>query len=255
MTTATPPAPSSPLLPLLALDTSGTTARVGLFSADGARLAGGERTGQRHSAYLLPLCHDTLTAAGVSAAQLGALACGRGPGSFTGLRVGLAVAKGLALPFDLPLALVSSLEALAIDLLAGPLRAAPGGERPLLAPVIDAGKGEVYVQLFAAAGQAVRAVSEEQRLHPHALVARIRSEAGPRYLAGSGLDRHRALFDDGLRGPGVTLLHDFAGPTADAVARLARPRLARGERDDLAAAVPSYGRPPDITTPKRPPTG
>ena len=59
----------------------------------------------------------------MAVAELGGIACGRGPGSFTGLRVGLAVAKGLALPFDLPLYLVSSLEALALDLARQPRRA------------------------------------------------------------------------------------------------------------------------------------
>jgi tRNA threonylcarbamoyladenosine biosynthesis protein TsaB len=264
MTTATPPAAATDPLPdspgpspgpLLALDTSGSTARVALFRPEGAdglaRLAGGERTGQRHSAYLLPLCHDILTAAGVGAAGLAAIACGRGPGSFTGLRVGLAVAKGLALPFDLPLALVSSLEALALDL----ARRLPAGAPATLAPVIDAGKGEVYLQLFAAAGGAPRALSPEQRLHPRDAAAQLAAARTPVHVAGSGLDRHQALFADALRAAAATLLPDFPGPTADAVAHLARPRLARGERDDLAAAVPSYGRPPDITTPRRPPTG
>jgi tRNA threonylcarbamoyladenosine biosynthesis protein TsaB len=222
-----------------------------LFSTAGARLAGGERTGQRHSAYLLPLCHDILSAARVTPGGLGGLACGRGPGSFTGLRVGLAVAKGLALPFDLPLLLVSSLEALALDIGAG--EAAAGST---LVPVIDAGKGEVYAQLFAPAGEALRALGPEHRLAPAALVAELRDQNQLR-LAGSGLDRHRAVFAQAV-GAGqlrADLLDALPGPSADAVARLALPRLSRGERDDLSAAVPSYGRPPDITTPKRPPPG
>src|SRR3712207_3924047 len=64
--TQMPPASQTPDAPLLALDTSGPTARVALVSPQGVSLGAGERTGERHSAYLLPLCHELLTAAGVT---------------------------------------------------------------------------------------------------------------------------------------------------------------------------------------------
>ena len=108
--------PSLPNTVVLAIDTSGPIARAALVSRDGQVLAAAERGGPRHSATLLPLCHDLLASHSLKVADLAAIACGRGPGSFTGLRVGLAVAKGLALAHDLPLVLVSSLQALAHDL-------------------------------------------------------------------------------------------------------------------------------------------
>jgi tRNA threonylcarbamoyladenosine biosynthesis protein TsaB len=241
---------------LLAIDTSGPVARAALVTLAGQALAAGERSGPRHSATLLPLCHDLLSARGPApphagakeggpraVAQLAAIACGRGPGSFTGLRVGLAVAKGLALAHDLPLLLVSSLQALAEDLAA----AAPGA---LLAPCIDAGKGEVYGQLYrqdAAGGCA--ALGEELRVAPAAYVERIRAEAAGAALVvgGTGVDRHADAMVAAL---GTAVKVGFPGPSATAVARLALPRLARGERDDLDSAIPSYGRPPDITVKK-----
>jgi tRNA threonylcarbamoyladenosine biosynthesis protein TsaB len=232
---------------LLALDTSGPTARAALATADGTVLAAGERSGPRHSATLLPLCHDLLSAHGLAVAGLGGIACGRGPGSFTGLRVGLAVAKGLALAHDRPVLLVSSLHALAHDLAAG-LPPAPGA---LLAPCIDAGKGEVYGQLYrfdAALG--CMPASEELRLRPEAYVERLAREAagGPLRTAGTGVDRHPDAFLAALGAGAVQV--GLPGPSAVAVARLALPRLARGERDDLDSAIPSYGRPPDITAPR-----
>jgi tRNA threonylcarbamoyladenosine biosynthesis protein TsaB len=234
--------------PLLALDTSGPTARVALLSPTGAPLATAARTGERHSAYLLPLCDELLRGQGLTPAGLGAIACGRGPGSFTGLRVGLAVAKGLCLPFDLPLVLISSLEALALDL----HRQAP--EATLLVPCIDAGKGEVYTQSFAPAHPGVVALAPERRLLPAALAADLVTALGADpnsnlVVAGSGLDRQQAVLAAALP-PGSARL-DFPAPTAEAIGELALVRLARGERDDLAAAVPSYGRPPDITKSKK----
>ena len=213
------------------------------MSLAGVRLGGGERTGERHSAYLLPLCHDILTTAGVGLADLAGIACGRGPGSFTGLRVGLALAKGLALPFELPLHLVSSLEALALDLGAAGRRCDAG----LLVPVIDAGKGEVYAQPHARQDGQLVALEPEWRLTPAALIERLQGGQPLAGLAGTGVDRHadtfRAAFPAQIR---VAL----AGPSAEAVAALAGRNRAAGTSDDLSAAVPSYGRPPDITKPK-----
>jgi hypothetical protein len=68
-------------------------------------------------------------------------------------------------------------------------------------------------------------------------------------VAGSGLDRQRLALEPAL--PPGSALSEFPGPSAQAIAELALRRLARGERDDLAAAVPSYGRPPDITKSKK----
>src|SRR4051794_536702 len=129
---------------LLAIETSTPEARVGLFDVGtGARLAGASATSERHSSNLLRLCVETADQAGITLASLSAIACGAGPGSFTGLRVGYAVAKGLAMPFDLPFFSVSSLQALAWDMAA----IARPGER--LLPCLDAGKGQVYVAMFA----------------------------------------------------------------------------------------------------------
>jgi tRNA threonylcarbamoyl adenosine modification protein YeaZ len=101
---------------MLAFDTSTPCARVAVLSPEGDRLAAAEKVAARHSSNLLSLCDEVMRATGVTVSDLAAIACGAGPGSFTGLRVGLAVAKGLALADRIPLVLVSSLDALASDL-------------------------------------------------------------------------------------------------------------------------------------------
>jgi tRNA threonylcarbamoyladenosine biosynthesis protein TsaB len=221
---------------LLCLDTSTATARVAVLDGAGTVVARARATGERHSVHVLPLVDEVLRAAGLTPSALDAIACGAGPGSFTGLRVGLAAAKGLALATDKPLLLVSSLEALAFDIAA----AAPAGPTATPVPCIDAGKGEVYARITVGA--------EPWRLTPLALVERL-AGLPDAVVAGNGAERYAAVFDVALAGGARRA--SVAGPTARSIGRLALPRLARGEADDLERAVPAYGRPPDITTKKK----
>jgi tRNA threonylcarbamoyladenosine biosynthesis protein TsaB len=228
-----------PAGPLLALETATATARVAVVDGDGTVLAAVEKTAARHSSNLLGLVAEALGTAGLVLADLRAIACGAGPGSFTGLRVGMAVAKGLALPTGIPLVLASSLEALAHDLAAA--------DGTLVVPCLDAGKDQVYARLYRAAAGALVAESEEWVLGAQALVERL-AGAGTVLAGGTGVDRYLALFQGGL-GDGA-VRPAAPGPSAMAVARLALTRMARGEVDDLATAVPRYGRPADITRPR-----
>jgi tRNA threonylcarbamoyladenosine biosynthesis protein TsaB len=226
---------------LLCLDTSTPTARVAIVDLDGQPRFSAEVTADRHAGHLMPLCADALRAVGVAPHQLAGIACGGGPGSFTGLRVGLAAAKGMAMASEVPLHVVSSLEAMAVDMLAAP------GESTAV-PCLDAGKGEVYVAAYAAdPARLVREVSPSARLKPEDVAAWSAALARPR-LAGNGAARHA----ERLRGLPVV---EVAGPTAVSVGRLALLQRARGETADLATVVPFYGRPPDITVSKKSPAG
>ena len=233
------------LSPILAIETSTPVTRVVLVDPrTGSRLAGAEAVAERHSANLLRLCAHVMEEAGVTVTALGAIACGAGPGSFTGLRVGLAAAKGLAMPTGLPLVLVSSLEALALDMAA---TTTPG---EILLPCLDAGKGQIFAQIFERRGRDdVAARTEAWSLLPDALAAQLPVDLTFAY-AGTGAVRFREALAAGFGDRGHAVV--CVGPTADAVARRAIEKLARGETNDLADAVPSYGRPPDITRPKRP---
>jgi tRNA threonylcarbamoyladenosine biosynthesis protein TsaB len=232
---------------LLAFDTSTPTARVALISADGECLVLRAKTAARHSANLLGLVDEVLREAHLTVASLGAIACGAGPGSFTGLRVGLAVAKGLALPSARPLILVSSLDALARDLAA----AAP--EARWLLPCLDAGKGQIYARLYDAGAERGKNATADGDwvLSPEDLCRLVHENAAGGSLAagGTGVDRYLGVMRAAL-GEGA-LRPSLPGPSAQAIGRLARKRMARGESDDIETAVPRYGRPPDITRPKK----
>jgi tRNA threonylcarbamoyladenosine biosynthesis protein TsaB len=222
---------------LLCLDTSTATARVAIVDTTGVVKFTAAATADRHSGHVLPLCAQALEAVGLTAAGLDGIACGAGPGSFTGLRVGLAVAKGLALPTGVPLYLPSSLAAMAADILAAVDR-----DR-VAVPCLDAGKGEVYVAGFVTdAERLVRETAPVARIAGGAVVTWLAPLVRPA-VAGNGADRYRAEV-------GAARV-DVAGPTAESIGKLALLQRARGEAADLERAVPDYGRPPDITV-KRP---
>jgi len=232
--------------PILAFDTATPTARVAIISPQGECLVLRQRTAARHSANLLALCDEVMREAGTGVGGLGAIVCGAGPGSFTGLRVGLAVAKGLALPTGLPMVLVSSLDALACDLAVH----SPAARH--LLPCIDAGKGQVYARLYAATEGVPKATGESDWvLYPQDLVRLVREATaeGSLLVGGSGSDRYLDVFSAGL--PKESISPMLPGPSAHSIGRLGLARLALGQVDDIETAVPRYGRAPDITRPKK----
>lgn len=233
--------------PLLAIETATRTARVAMISHTGELLAQAEHTADRHSAFLLGMCDELFRATQTTPAQLTAIACTAGPGSFTGLRVGMAVAKGLALPFGTPMVLVSSLQSLAFDISQLP----EAVKVAQFIPCIDAGKGEIHGQEFSRQGQDVICAGDPFRLRPEDLCERLRLRASvPLVVGGPELVKFPLLhplasFDRLLFCPTVP------GPSAVSLAHLALAAFVRGETTDLGTAAPTYGRGPDITTPKR----
>jgi tRNA threonylcarbamoyladenosine biosynthesis protein TsaB len=190
-----------------------------------------------HGARLPGALHQLLVAADRRLADVEGYAVGLGPGSFTGLRVGLATWKGLAYANRRPIVGVSSLAAMA---LAASADAPPGS---LLLPLLDARKGEVYAGFYRVGRGGLESVEPEAALAPQALLERA---AG---LSLSG--RAPAAFGEGyqawraeLQGRLPLLETGVQTPPAHAVARLAAPRLANAAFDApaLYALEPHYIR-------------
>lgn len=226
---------------VLAIDTSSELGSV-------AVLVGGElaaeiaaRVRARHGETLLPLIARALEHAGVAKTELELIACGVGPGSFTGTRIGVATAKGLALALDRPLVGVVSLVAIA--------RAAPG---TWIAPVVDAHKGEVYTGLFerTAEGALVERMAPISA-PPNEAARAIRERAGERALtlAGSGLRRYPELSD--ALAPATLLPAIYDPPRAAVIALEASEQLRARGPDDRGALEPLYVRPSDAELPPR----
>ena len=208
---------------VLALDTSTLQATVAVWGR-GHVLGERHRVVTTHSDALLLLVDEAFTDAGIVPHDLDAIVCGAGPGSFTGLRIGLATAKGLCFALEKPLVLISSL--------AGMAARAPSGR---VCATLDAFKGEVYAGLYTIHDGLPVADGEELVLSPADLRARL-AAAPVDHVVGSGAAKYPEL-------QVAPLLDHELGPRAADLARLAAVRLARRDFDDLATATPKYIRP------------
>ena len=136
---------------LLAIETATESCSVALLC--GERLVTrSEIAPRRHAELLLPMCDEVLAEAGLDRRDLDAIAVGRGPGAFTGVRLAISAAQGIALALDIPVVPVSSLMALAAQ--------APDNGADVLA-VIDARMGEVYAAVYRRSNGNLEAVGEE----------------------------------------------------------------------------------------------
>jgi tRNA threonylcarbamoyladenosine biosynthesis protein TsaB len=127
---------------ILGIETSTRRGSVALFDENGLVLALDHEKPNAHAEALLPLIARLFAETGFAKSSLERVAVGTGPGSFTGLRIGIALGEGIALGVGVPLIGVCSLEVLAF---------APEGTRSRIA-VLDAGRGELFVAAYAADG-------------------------------------------------------------------------------------------------------
>ncbi|MDC3959381.1 tRNA (adenosine(37)-N6)-threonylcarbamoyltransferase complex dimerization subunit type 1 TsaB [Polyangium jinanense] len=224
---------------LLAISTSTPRGSAAVF--DGGKLIGASvyTDLEGHAERIFLAAEDALRAAGVSAASIEAFACDIGPGSFTGVRVGVAATKGMAIGRGAPLAGVGSLEAMAAEAFAS----GQAGPHDLVVAALDAKKQELFLAAFDVRGALCWAPRHVPRADVAALVL-----AGPgASLPPGGLLRvvgevaaeDPALAAFVLRSPGTDL------PDAAAVGRVALGRLVSGGDFDPEYIEPLYVRPPD----------
>lgn len=183
-------------------------------------------TPRDHARLLLPMIDEVLAEGGIGVAALDALAFGRGPGSFTGVRIATGVAQGIACAHGIALVPVSDLAALAQQ------AARRHGMRRVIA-CLDARMGEVYWGLYeCGAGEVMALVGSERLSAPEAVAGADAFAAGPGWAAYPELGLR-------LSPPGVDaeLL-----PQARDIITLALPAVARGATVDAAAALPTYLR-------------
>jgi tRNA threonylcarbamoyladenosine biosynthesis protein TsaB len=208
---------------LLALDTATELCSAALW-LDGA-LSAREATRERgHSELILPMIDELLHSAGVGLSQLDAIAFGRGPGAFTGVRLAAGVAQGLAFAADLPLLPISDLRALA----AQALDAADAPRRALVCQ--DARMNEVYWGCFERSAQAVLLLGAEAVAAPASVALPPGWGASVVRGAGSGF----AAYAQGL----ATVAGQLSGVFPDLRPR-AREIAWLAAQDGLASAIPA----------------
>lgn len=203
---------------VLGIDTSTAVISVAVLR-DGALVAARTDTVEHNRTGLLTLIDQVVAAVGLAPADIDAVAVGAGPGSFTGLRIGMATAKGIAFAVGKPLWAVSSLAALAHGSLAA------DDPSPIVA-VLDARRSEVYAGVYRRTGASVESIADERVMAPGEVAA-----LGARFVG-----------DAGRTYPELTALPGTwdVTPTARAVAELA---LAGARADILVGGAPTYIRP------------
>ncbi len=220
---------------ILALDTATPATVVGVATPDGTLLAqrrhdpaAGERPG--HTTQLLPLAHAALTEAQASWSDLTRIGAGVGPGTFTGIRIGVATARAVAQGLDIETAALSTLHALALGAVEG------RHEGPVLA-ILDARRGEAYVAAYDPVGAQILAPSAWA---PERLAEIPALAPGTWQAVGDGAIRFRAELEAmgvAVSSDGADLHRVSAGPLCRLAAEA--PPVPRD------ALVPEYVRAPD----------
>ena len=214
---------------VLAIDTASRSCSVAVLDGNAVMAEIHDASGQTHSRHLMGMVDQALSMSVGQMAKIDGYAVTRGPGSFTGLRIGISTAKGLAEAAGKPLVGVSSLQALAWQVFPSDA---------MVIPMLDARRKEVYSARYIRKGEALKMVGAEQALSPEAAVDGIDA---PCVLIGDGAvaytDRLYAVLGDRM-GLALPFQHMIRAST---VAFMASERLTEA-RDERMTLAPRYLR-------------
>lgn len=213
---------------ILAIDTATEACSAALLTP-GGRITRFEVCPQQHSQKLLPMVDAVLREAGIRLTDVQLLAYGRGPGSFTGVRIATGMIQGLALGSGLPVAGISTLQAMAQQVM-------QASEVSYVAVAIDARMGEVYFGLFERVDGMARFIGEEQVCAPADAVVQL-ADYADFAKAGTGWEAYPELTEL-LANDSVAVYY----PDADAMLELAAAVADAGETTDAMGISPVYLR-------------
>ncbi|MDI6797974.1 MAG: tRNA (adenosine(37)-N6)-threonylcarbamoyltransferase complex dimerization subunit type 1 TsaB [Desulfatibacillaceae bacterium] len=224
---------------VLILDTCSNTFGVGVVTRERvlAEITGG--MGRTHAAKLLPAVSLALEYCNMALVDMEAIAVTRGPGSFTGLRIGIATAKGLALAAQKPLVGISPLAALAANL--------PFCRRSVWA-ALDAKRGQVFAARYDTESGLPLALNQEMALTPEQWLEQI---AGPAVFVGEGALRYRKLLLERLGEKALMAPAACCLIKAGAAAALAYDALDKGQAGTAQSLMPVYMRQADAKLPQK----
>ena len=177
----------------LSFDSTAKVASVAITDSDKLLAVYNIDNGLTQSELLLPMAEAMLSALKLSFSDIELLACSVGPGSFTGVRIGAALVKGIAFGKNIPCVSVSTLEALAENL---------SGLDGIIVPAMDARRGQLYTAVFECFDGKLQRISEDMAISADELAKRLEeySERRDIYVAGDGYDvAIKALSDAGIR--------------------------------------------------------
>ena len=217
---------------ILAFETSAKAASVAILEED--KLLGESylNCGQTHSRTLMKLAEELLSVCELTAEDITAVACAAGPGSFTGVRIGTAAAKGFAWGRELPCVGVSTLEAMAQQ-----ARLFEG----IVCCAMDARRAQVYNAVFSCEGGILTRLTEDRAISLEELTESLKNEKKPKIMVGYGAQLCYNTIGKTVSGCILAPEH-IVMQRASGVALAARRLLLTGADFDGAALVPNYLR-------------
>jgi len=220
---------------ILGLDTATWCGSLGIIDDAEVVAEYALRREETLSARLLPAIQTLLAEARLDLHEINGIAVSLGPGSFTGLRVGLSAVKGLALAAEMPVAGIPTLDALAYNLPFTPCQ---------ICPLLDARKGQIYTALYKnRAGGFLEQVTPYQVLSPAALIEAIPHQET--VFLGDGVEVCREVITQRLAEKALFAPLHLGFLRGTTVAELGLKRIRQGEADDISSLVPIYVRPSD----------
>ncbi len=220
---------------IMAFDSTAKSASVSVLDGKRVLAVYNIDNGLTQSELLLPMAEDILKSLKLNFSDVGLFACSVGPGSFTGVRIGVSLVKGLAFGRSVPCAAVSTLEALAENL---------SGLKGLIVPVMDARRGQVYGAIYESSESGLNCLVPDGAFAISELADMLRDFSGmPVYLVGDGYEvAKRGLSDLGISTettPELLVLENAAS-----VGKVALKKYERGECTTDLEIAPTYLRMP-----------
>ncbi len=217
---------------ILAFETSAKAASVALLQGDKLLGESYQNTGLTHSQTLMKMAEDLLANCGKTPGDVTAVAVANGPGSFTGVRIGAAAAKGFAWGAEIPCYGVSTLEAMARSF---------GLWEGYVVPTMDARRDQTYTAIFLAEGGTLTRILEDSAISFEELKEKLKNREKPIFLVGDGAQLCYNTLRQEL--PGLILPPEHrTHQRAAGVALAAREMMQRGESGDAAGLTPNYLR-------------
>ncbi|WP_366922915.1 tRNA (adenosine(37)-N6)-threonylcarbamoyltransferase complex dimerization subunit type 1 TsaB [Metallumcola ferriviriculae] len=215
---------------ILALETATAVASVAVI--DKGKLIGEffTNTSKNHSQSLMPLVDSLLRFVAKDIEEVAAFALAIGPGSFTGLRIGLATVKGMCIALNKPAIGVSTLDGLAMNV---------SGAQGLICPLLDARKSEVYTAVYNTQDNELCRLTDYMAVAPSELMEQLAKYDQPVTILGDAVDAYPEVFKEPFLRKAA---QGNRWPRAAQVAQLAWQRLQRGEVDDIYNLAPFYIR-------------
>lgn len=218
---------------ILALDTSTNVASVAILEDDVIIGEYSCNKGKTHSQRLMPMVENLLEKVGLSAKDMDAFAASIGPGSFTGLRIGVTTVKAMAFAAAKPVISINTLDALACNL---------STSKAIICPIIDARNSQVFTAIYKFTNGKLERLTDYLGTHINELVDIIRSMQGEIVLLGDACTLHKDYFAAQLGDRLSIAPPNTALANASSVAMLARNAFLEGKLESCYDMVPFYLR-------------